>query len=277
MKPQKEKRQSSGRQSSQYDKIFKENIEAVISSIMQNVLEITAISMEELPDDIQHTKERKPDTLKKIIDDKGNTFVLQIEFQVKNDDEMIHRMLDYKAMLFRKYLIPVRQYVIYLGKGKLTMESSLQTLDLVFKYNLLAINTIDYKIFLNSNQPEEVILSILANFNKETPENALKHIISRLEETTEGDLALKRYFKQLRILAQLRKLEQKLKIIVMDSIAKYIDEEKDVAFLVGREKEQMKFVAYLLQEGTKTFNQIADIAGVTVSFVKSVKQKLAIN
>ena len=68
------------RQSSQYDKIFKENIEAVITSIMQNVLEITAVSMEELPDDIQHTKERKPDTLKKITDDKGNTFVLQIEF-----------------------------------------------------------------------------------------------------------------------------------------------------------------------------------------------------
>jgi hypothetical protein len=94
---------------------------------------------------------------------------------------MVHRMLDYKAMLFRKYLIPFRQYVIYLGKEKLTMESSLQTLDLTFKYNLLALNTIDYKIFLNSNQPEEVILSVLANFNKETPENALKYIISRLE------------------------------------------------------------------------------------------------
>jgi hypothetical protein len=65
------------RQSSQYDKIFKENIEAVISSIMQNILEITAVSMEELPDDIQHTKERKPDVLKKVTDSKGDTFVLQ--------------------------------------------------------------------------------------------------------------------------------------------------------------------------------------------------------
>ena len=272
MKPQNKKSQAN-----QYDKIFKENIEAVISSIMQNVLEITAIAMEELPDDIQHTKERKPDVLKRITDNQHNTFVLQIEFQVKNDEEMVHRMLDYKAMLFRKYLIPVKQYVIYLGKDKLRMESSLKTLDLTFKYNLLALNTIDYKIFLNSNQPEEVILSVLANFNKETPENALKHIISRLEETTEGDLALKRYFKQLRILAQLRKLEQKLENIVMDSIAKYIDEERDVAFLVGRKKEQMKFVAYLLQERTKTLNQIADIAGVSVSFVKSVKQKITIN
>jgi hypothetical protein len=63
----------------------------------------------------------------------------------------------------------------------------------------------------------------------------------------------------------------------MDSIAKYIDEEKDVAFLVGFDKGKELFVLYLLQEGTKTLNQIADIAGVTVSFVKSVKQKLAVN
>jgi len=34
----------SKRQSSQYDKIFKENIEAVISSIMQNVLKGTPIN-----------------------------------------------------------------------------------------------------------------------------------------------------------------------------------------------------------------------------------------
>ena len=85
---------------------------------------------------------------------------------------------------------------------------------LTFEYNLFAINSVDYKIFLKSNRPKEIVLSVLANFAKETPENALKHILSRLEETTGGDLALKRYFKQLRILAQLRKLEQKLKIIV---------------------------------------------------------------
>jgi hypothetical protein len=125
----------------------------------------------------------------------------------------------------------------------------------------------------------------LANFDKETPENALKQIISRLEETTGGDLALKRYFKQLRILVQLRKLEQKLKIIVMDSIAKYIDEKKDVAFLVGldkgeakaRHEEKTKFVTFLLQEGSRVVDQIADIAGVTVDFVKSVQRQLSEN
>lgn len=38
-------------QANQYDKIVKENIEAVIPSLMLNVLGITAVFMEELPDD----------------------------------------------------------------------------------------------------------------------------------------------------------------------------------------------------------------------------------
>lgn len=137
------------KQSSQYDKIFKENIEAVIPSIMQNLLDITAVSLEELPDDVQHTKERKPDVLKKVIDNQGNIFILQIEFQVANDGDMVHRMLDYKGMLIRKYQLPTYQYVIFLGKGKAKMVAELQNIDLKFKYNLLAINSVDYKIFLN--------------------------------------------------------------------------------------------------------------------------------
>ncbi|MBB3840035.1 hypothetical protein FHS57_004048 [Runella defluvii] len=274
MEAKKKKRPPIGQQSSQYDKIFKENLEAVISSIMQNILEITAVSVEELPDDIQHTKERKPDVLKKVTDNQGDTFVLQIEFQVANDDEMVHRMLDYKAMLIRKYRLPIYQYVIFLGKGQPKMETHLTDVGLTFEYNLLSINSVDYKIFLKSNRPEEIVLSVLANFGQETSENALKDIILRLEETTSGDLALKRYFKQLRILAQLRKLEQKLKNIVMDSIAKYIDEKRDVAFLIGQEKTEERIVRNLLSKMSLTLEQIAEIAGVTVGFVKSVQRQL---
>ena len=195
------------RQSSQYDKIFKENIEAVISSIMENVLEITAVSMEELPDDIQHTKERKPDTLKKITDDKGNTFVLQIEFQVKDEDEMVYRMGEYYFMLERKYKLPVKQFVIFLGADNPKMPTELERERLKFSYPLVSLSTLDYHIFLNSDKPEEIILGILANFKGENPENALKQILVRVKETTKGDFSLNRYFNQLRVLAQLRNLE----------------------------------------------------------------------
>ena len=260
------------RQSSQYDKIFKENIEAVISSIMQNVLEITAVSTEELPDDIQHTKERKPDTLKKIIDDKGNTFVLQIEFQVKDEHEMIYRMLEYYAMLERKYRLPVRQFVIFLGTEKPTMPTHLDREMLKFEFSIFALSEQDYHIFLNSDKPEEIILGILANFKGEKPENALKQILVRIKETTKGDFSLNRYFNQLRVLAQLRNLELNLKN-AMDSIAEYIKEERDVLFLRGQEREQIKVVTNLIQKLNLPFDQIADIAGTTVEFVKSVHRQ----
>jgi hypothetical protein len=264
------------RQSSQYDKIFKENIEAVISSIMQNVLEITAVSMEELPDDIQHTKERKPDVLKKVTDNKGDTYVLQIEFQVKDEPEMIYRMGEYNFMLERKYKIPVKQFVIFLGADEPKMPTELDRERLKFSFPLVALSELDYHIFLKSNKPEEVVLSILASFEGEKPENALKQIINRVKETTKGDFSLNRYFNQLRVLAQLRNLELNLKN-AMDSIVEYIKEERDVLYLRGQEHEQTKFVTNLLQKLNLTFEQIADIAGVTVDFVKSVKQRLTSN
>ena len=272
MKADKDKRQSS-----QYDKIFKENIEAVISSIMQNVLEITAVSMEELPDDIQHTKERKPDTLKKITDDKGNTFVLQIEFQVKDEDEMVYCMGEYYFMLERKYKLPVKQFVIFLGADNPKMPTELDRERLKFSYQLVSLSALDYHIFLNSNKPEEIILGILSNFKGENPENALRQILVRVKETTKGDFSLNRYFNQLRVLAQLRNLELNLKN-AMDSIAEFIKEERDVLYLRGQEKarqeEKTRFITFLIQEGSRTFDQIAGIAGATVDFVKSVQRQL---
>ena len=268
------------RQSSQYDKIFKENIEAVISSIMQSVLDITAVSMEELPDDIQHTKERKPDVLKKITDNHGSTFVLQIEFQVRDEPEMVYRMAEYFIMLERKYKLPVKQFVIFLGSDSPKMATQLDRERLKFSFPLVALSKLDYHIFLNSDKPEEIILGILANFEGEKPENALRQIISRVMETTKGEFSLNRYFNQLRVLAQLRNLELNLKI-AMDSIAEYIKEERDVLFLrgldKGQEKELTKFVIYLLKEGNKTFEQIADIAETTVDFVKAVYRKVSEN
>ena len=261
------------RQSSQYDKIFKENIEAVISSIMQNVLEITAVSMEELPDDIQHTKERKPDVLKKVTDTKGDTFVLQIEFQVRDEPEMVYRMLEYYGMLERKYKLPVKQFVIFLGSDKPTMPIELDRERLKFSYPLVSLSTLDYHIFLNSDKPEEIILGILANFKGENPENALKQILVRVKETTKGDFSLNRYFNQLRVLAQLRNLELNLKN-AMDSIAEYIKEERDVLYLRGQERTEERIVKNLLSKMSLTFEQIADVAGVTVDFVKSVHRQL---
>lgn len=270
MEAKKRKQQSAARQSSQYDKVFKENIEAVISSIMQNLLGITAVSMEELPDDIQHTKERKPDVLKKVTDNQGNTFVLQIEFQVADEPEMVYRMLEYKAMLLRKYKIDVEQFVIYLGKGIPKMITQFKSKGIDFEYQLRSIKAVDYQLFLKSDKPEEVVFAVLSNFGEDKPKIAIEKIIDRLEETTENDLSLKKYINQLRILAELRKLDLKIDEI-MESIAKYLNEENDY-FVV---KAKRKFVEKLIKIGKLSIEEIADAANVTIDFVMGIQKKLS--
>ncbi len=259
-------------QANQYDKIFKENIEVVIPSLMQNILGINAVTMEEIPDDIQHTKERKPDVLKKITDTENNTFILQIEFQVLDEPDMVYRMAEYYVMLARKYRLPIRQFVIYLGAKPSKMPTKIHSKWMVFQFPLVSLIELDFHIFLKSEKPEEVILSILANFNQETTEDALTQILHRIEETSETDFSLKRYFNQLRVLAQLRNLDYKLKN-VMDSIAKYFKEERDVLYLRGQEKEQIKFVTNLLTQTDFDVEKIASIASVSVDFVKNIQEK----
>ncbi len=240
---------------------------------MLNILDIHVVNSEELPDDIQHTKERKPDVLKKITDYKGNIFVLQIEFQVVDEHEMIYRMAEYHVMLERKYHLPVEQFVIFLGSSKPKMSVQIDNKYMKFKFNLICFSELDYHIFVDSNKPEEIILGILASFMQEDSEVVLKQIIYRIKETTEGSFSLSRYFNQLRVLAQLRNLDLKLEI-AMESIAKYINEERDVLYLRGQKKEQIKFVENLLRKLNLTFDQVADIAGVSVEFVKKVHQEL---
>lgn len=153
------------------------------------------------------------------------------------------------------------------------MPTHLDSKHIKFDFSLITLFELDYHIFLNSNKPEEIILGILANFRGENPDNAPKQILVRIKETTKGEFSLNRYFNQLRVLAQLRNLELNLKN-AMDSIAEYIKEERDVLFLRGLDKGKESFVKYLLNEGNKTFEQIADITGVSVDFVKAVHQQL---
>ncbi len=222
-------------QVNQYDKIFRENIEAALPGLIRNLLGIHAIYTEELPDDIQHTKERKPDVLKKVTDKNGETFVLHIEFQVKDEPEMVFRMAEYYIMLLRQYQLRVRQYVIYIGAGNPAMTDQIRSEPMNFKYQLITLSTVDYQLLLRSDNAEEKMLAILANFGSGDPKRIVENIVNQVIATSKGDFSKHRHIRQLRILAQLRNLASE-SLQIMDSIANYITKEKDILYRLGRER-----------------------------------------
>ncbi|WP_421826125.1 hypothetical protein [Larkinella sp.] len=265
------------RQVNQYDKIFRENLEAVIPNFVNQVLGITVVVAEEIPDDIQHTKERKPDLLKKITDDKGRTFILHLEFQVFDESEMVYRMAEYDIMLLRKYRLPVEQYVIYLGAGQPKMPVRFSGPKHQFEFSLIIFSTIDYRLFLKSNEAAEIVLGILGSFQGEPPEQALRNIANRIAEISHSDFSLKRYYAQLRILAQLRSLELEL-TKVMIRASDFFKEERDPLYMRGVEKEGLKknidFTKALLAENKFSIEDIARLVDVSVDFVKQMKKEM---
>ncbi|PRY42891.1 hypothetical protein CLV58_10420 [Spirosoma oryzae] len=258
-----------GKQAGQYDKIFRENLEAIIPSLIQNVLGIETASTEELPDDVQHTKERKPDVLKRVTDVRSNTFVLQIEFQLADEPQMVYRMAEYYVMLSRKYGLPIEQFVIFLGSTKPTMPVRLMHRRMQFEFSLISFTDLDYQLFLRSERPEEVVLAVLTDFRGNDAVEVLTQIVQRINETTESDLSLKRHINQLRILTQLRNLELNL-TTVMDSIASFFKEEKDFLYIRGQEL----IINNLLMNTDFSAEKIADLTGVSVDFVRTVQRKL---
>ena len=276
-RPGKKKGKQRNPQVNQYDKILRENIEAALPGLIRNLLDIHAVYTEELPDDIQHTKERKPDVLKKVTDKNGETFVLHIEFQVKGEQEVVFRMAEYYIMLLRRYKLPVRQYVIYIGAGNPGMTDHISSASMNFKYQLIALSAVDYHLLLRSNNPEEKMLAILADFGGKDPKRVVEDIVNQVIAASKGNFSKLRHLRQLRILAQLRNLASN-KLAIMDSVAGFMSDEKDILYrrgeLKGIEKGKIAIVKNLLLKTDFTIAKIAGLTNVTEAFVKKVKKTL---
>jgi hypothetical protein len=117
-----------------YDKIIKENLEAIFIPLSRKILKIESEIFEELPDSLQKTLEREPDFLKLVKHENASkNFILQIEFQSNYDHEMSARMLEYYGLIHRKYKLPLVQHVFYMGAKKKKIKNVLRHESIEFR------------------------------------------------------------------------------------------------------------------------------------------------
>jgi len=269
-----------------YDKIFKENIEAVTPALVKKVLGIHVAQTEKLQTDLPRTLERRPDELLRVTDQAGHIFVLQLEFQLADESRMADRMLEYYALLRRRYQLPIRQYVFFLADVQPQMTTRIEEEKLSFGFDLIWLAQVDYSVFLSSSRPDEVVFAVLGNFGHDSPQTAATRIVERLSETSGGALNLGKYLEQLRVLANLRQLKPFVTQI-MESISKYIKPEEDFLFKQGVEQgvekglekgielEKREVIIRLLNKQTFTNEQIAEIAAAPVWLVESIRREIA--
>lgn len=260
-----------------FDKVLKENIEAILLPLLGKLLGIRISKTDELKDKLQRTIEREPDYLKLITDEFGNTFILQLEFQTTDDPKMVYRMAEYKAILQRKYELPVKQFVIYLGARPPQMNTELPDEEKITGFELKNIHELSSRQMLDSDVPEEIILTILSDYPEADTNLIIEKIIHKLQKATKDKLELQRSIQQLLILSRLRNLEVDLEKKIKAMPITY-DITKDGLYKEGIEQgiEQKKhqIVSKAIKQGLLTEDQIAEIAEVSLTYVRDVKTRL---
>jgi hypothetical protein len=191
---------------------------------------------------------------------------------------MLFRMLEYKAMLMRKFPNKkILQYVIFLGSNPPRMINLYESDHLMFRYNLAWLQQVDYKKFVNSSHPEEIVLAVLADFGKDGADQVAETIFEQVRKQAATELEFQRYMEQLRILSNIRNVQPLIEKI-MEKVARFFVEERDPFYkkgkLEGKLIQQRQFVRNLLESGFTDLAKIASLADVTMAFVLEIKSEL---
>lgn len=190
-----------------YDKILKENIAALFIPLLSRYLGLDIAKQEVLEPKLQTTLERETDVLRLVTSNQGDQYILHLEFQTMNDPKMLFRFKEYNAIIQRKYELPIRHFLIYIGNRPFNMREQLPEA-LVFRgYETFDIQQLDYEEVLSSQVPEEILLTILSDMKGNDPEAVIVKVIERLQELSENKNTLRRYIAQLQVFSQLRNLD----------------------------------------------------------------------
>ena len=284
-----------------FDKIFKEIIEKIFRPLVEKKLGIKIVEATPLKEKMQTTIELEMDFFYEIVPEIGERFILHLEFESGNNLEMIFRVGEYHGLSFRRFKLPVRHVVIYLGMEKPTMRTVLRPEEVFEGFDLLDVHTLDTNELLSSQIPEVVLIAILSDYEIEQAETVLRLIVGKLKALVKNKRILKRYINQLMMLSRLRKIED-LTIKIAEEMPIHYDFENDTLYLRGTEKgitqgiaqgitrgiaqgitqgrkeeaaaKDRSFVMSLLLEAERSDEKIARLAGVSLAYVQKIRSEL---
>jgi predicted transposase YdaD len=243
---------------SQYDRIFKENMDGALPFLMERLFKLELGTWENLPTALAKTKERRMDSINRITTPDGQKIILHVEYQTYDEKDMVVRMLEYYVMLKRKYVEPITQVVLYSGEiSPAKMTSALTDKNCQFKYTILHFRKSHYQEFLRAKVPEAILLGILGDFGKVDAEKVVKEIVESLQQASPTALGFEKYIQQLRILLNLRNFNKEKKRKIMNSILASMDIKTDTLYLRGieegkREGELNGEIKWKLEEKEET-------------------------
>jgi len=191
------------------DIVSKEIIKEIGRDISMHILGID-IQGEVILVDKEWTRVEKRDS---DIVFKNENRIFHIEIQNSNHSKMELRMLRYFSdILFEYNGHKVFQYVIYIGKERCSMKSSIEQNKILYSYDIIDIRDISCEELLYHDNPSAVALSILCDFEGKDKQMVVNTILKRIKELTkDDDREYKNYLEKVTVLSTNRDLEANVK------------------------------------------------------------------
>ena len=257
-----------------YDKIFKENAEAIFLPLIESRLGVKIKSFKPYKTKLQTTLEREMDFFYEVETTDAVSFLLHIEFQTDNEPDMVYRKAEYHGIALNLRKMEIKHFVIYLGTQKPTMRTQLLENEIYTGFDLIDIHAIDHTIMLQSQVPDFIILAILADYPPEKAESVLRLILQQLKTACRNNSELSKFIKQLVILSRLRKIED-LTIKITEEMPITYNVETDYLYKKGIEKGKIEVICNARHEGM-AIEVIAHLVNLPVERVRQILDNMKI-
>ena len=170
----------------------KDTIKTITQDIAKYILELDVKDITFVDKELQRIEKREADIVA-LCKVNGKKAILHLEIQNDNDKTMNKRMLRYYTEIKLRFdNIKIYQYLIYIGKAKLSMSDNIIEDNINYKYNIIDMHKIDCEKFLAMNNPDALVLSILCDFKDKNEIDILSYILKKLEEFTQDNEHLHR-------------------------------------------------------------------------------------
>jgi len=234
------------------DIVSKEAVRRIAVDLATFLLDLTIDpdSLELLETESRRIEERRADLVARVrSEENGTPFILHIEIQNNNHPSMPWRMLRYLTDIALEHTdLPLRQYLIYIGKQPLTMPAGIHREGLDYRYTVVDMHALDCAGLLARDNPDALVLAILCDFGEREPRVVINHIISRLKQLTGDDTkAFRNYLDMLEILSDNRDLKPYIK--EAEAMLTRVEVERLPSYELGMEKGLEKGMEKGIEKG----------------------------
>ena len=229
------------------DLISKQLLKRLLVDFGTQLFKLNIVDAELLSSEQPRVEGKRADLVARVKNADGESYILHVEIQNDNRADLPLRMLRYYSDIALEHTgESVKQYLLYIGQAPLSMPDHVQETDWCYRYKLLDMRSQNSEDFLNSNNPDALVLAILCDLQGREPDAVVSHIISELQRLHGTQLnSLRDSLMMLDILAGNRGLQN----LVKEYAEMFIDVEKLGLYQLAIEKGMEKGRAQGMEQG----------------------------